>query len=246
LTILGVVCLAAAGVLLGLYRAQGQAIPFQVPFGLGRANTLQVGVGLLIAGPWPLIAGIGYHFVVWRVRVTTEGLTWVDRKGEHHCSWDEVTAVYRTEIRIGDRKYGDRLADLRLEIAGGKTLKVNYRLTRYNQLCEAVQRITTERLLPRKRAELWENGATFGSVTLSRDGIRVGGKDLAWADFGHYFLANGHVVFYPRGARDMQRDAIGCRLANIPNYLVLLTLLREMGKHPTEGKQVCPYFCVRR
>jgi len=242
LIIVGVVSLVAGGVLYGLYRGVLQAPWLQELLGLDQTTTLQVGVGLLLAGLWPLILGLMAHFSVWRVRVTTEGLTWRDRKGEHHCTWDEVTAVYRTEIRIGDRKYGDRVTRLRLEIADGRTLTVNHRLTRYNKLCEAVQTITTERLLHRKRAEMRGQGATFGTVTLFRDGIRIGKTDLGWENFGHYYVENGHAVFFPRWARDMKRDAIVFRLAEIPNNLVLLALLLESGKRPTPLVESCRYF----
>ena len=233
LIIVGVGCLAAGGVLFGLYRLQGQVI------------WLQWALGLLFACLLPLFVGIILQFSVWRVRVTAEGLTWLDRKGEHHCTWDEVVAVYRTEMRIGDARSGDRVTRLRLELADGRALMVNHRLTRYKQLCETVQTITAERLLPRKRAELRGPGATFGSVKLFRDKVRVGQKELPRVGIGYYCLANGHASFYPYGTRDPHRDVLLVRLAEVPNYLVILTLLDEMGLQPTPIEQISRLFGAR-
>jgi Family of unknown function (DUF6585) len=242
LILLGTLCLAAGGGFFLLYRGQGAAVALREQLGLAPGTALQLSVGLLIGGGVVLTVGLMFYFQVWRVRVTAEGLTWLDRNGEHQCTWDEVTAVYRTELRIGDRKYGDRYTQLRLEIAGGRRLAVNHRLSRYEQLCVAVQSITTERLLARKRAAVYDIGAAFGSVTLTRYGIRVEGKELSWQDFGQYYVENGHVGILPRGARHMQRDVLCIRLATIPNCLVFLILLQEIAKEPTPLMQIYRYF----
>ncbi len=218
-------CLSAVGAGLGcVFWEQWKSAP------------LLMGVVFGVVGPALLLYGLVITFAIWRIRLTTHGLSWTNRKGEHHCSWDDVTAVYRREVYMGN-KDGQRFARLRIEIAGQGAIGLSQHLSSYDQLCETVQTITIGRLLARKRAELAKGAADFGPVILRNDGIRINLKDIPWEQFGYYCISNGHFVAYRADAKNMRRDAHLVQLQFVPNYLVLLTLLEEMGKRQISAEE---------
>src|SRR5262249_58549643 len=122
----------------------------------------------------------------------------------------------------------------------------SHQLSKYSQLCETVQRITMERMLPQKRGELAASAADFGPILLRNDGIRINLKDIPWERFSYYYVVNAHFVAYRTDAKHMQRDAHVVKLEHIPNYLVFLTMLEEMGKRQISAEESDRIWAARR
>jgi hypothetical protein len=197
-----------------------------------RSGTLLPG-GLILAGSvvWLLPLAAKLPGGQRRVQTSPDGLTWQDGRGEHHCRWDEVVAVYRGET-IVDRTY--RVRDLRVVLASGKQVRFDQSLSNYDRLAEVVQAKTTEHLLPAKRAEV-AAGAEFGPVTLHTDGITLGRKRFLWSEVEQYTVCNGCLIVFPEGYKGQRYEH--AVLGAIPNYRVLLELIQELGHLPTPPEQ---------
>jgi hypothetical protein len=162
-----------------------------------------------------------------RVDVNSDGLSWADGKGKTGCRWDEIAAVYRDET-VMNKSVTSRT--LRVELANGKAVTFDHRLSDYDTLADTVQRVAAKVLLPVKQAELASGAAAFGPVTLHPDGIAIHKKRFAWPDVEEYTIAHGVLYVFPRGYKGQQNELEV--LARIPNYLVLLELLQGLGQDP--------------
>jgi hypothetical protein len=187
------------------------------------------GAVAVILGAAFLLYSLIVQFAVWHVSVTPKGLTWTDRQGEHHCAWDDITGVWRTETYMGNQ-HGERFTRLWVESTGNRPLVVGQTLSDYDRLVETIQSISTACLLPKKRAELAQGEAPFGPVTLRRNAIRMGKKEVAWQNLDHWCLSNGHGVFFKNDSRHIHDTGMIFRLDQVPNYLVLFQLIEELAK----------------
>jgi hypothetical protein len=107
-------------------------------------------------------------------------------------------------------------------------------------------------ILPRKKAELAQGKAAFGPVTLTPDGIQMTSGFVTnffdWNNLACYTIVNGHLVIQARSR--VKKDVFAAilnalfvdhqlykrlggdmavRLADVPNYLVLLALMDGCG-----------------
>jgi hypothetical protein len=180
-------------------------------------------VPLLGVAPWRFFQGPT------SVRVHKEGLEWRKDGREHRRTWADVTEVYRTEIHMlqaGARPNDwNRRTELRLVFADGSEARFNHVLSNYNQLIGFVQKATTEHLLPRAREALHIGGVAFGAIRLTREGLSVGRDVFPFGALNQFYVGNGHL-----GWVDMGCFKHTFALKDLPNYMVLLTLLEEMRR----------------
>jgi hypothetical protein len=163
-------------------------------------------------------------------RTSKEGVQWQDGRGDHLWRWEEIAAVFRLD-KIINQTF--RVKQLRLVPAQGEEVTFDQCLSDYDGLADAVQDAVANRLLPAKRAELASAGATFGPVTLHRDGLTINAKKLTWPEVEQYTIFRGSLVVCPRGSKGFEE--VG--LSGVPNYPVLLHLLQELGQMPVPPQQ---------
>lgn len=214
--------LLAIGVFLGL-------------LGLFRPNAGTLLPGLLfVVGSFfcliPLFVGLSRS--PREARTTPEGVQWLDKKGEHRCRWDEITAVFRVD-RLINRTF--LLKQSRMVLAHAEEVTFDQSLSDYDRLANAIQATVTRQLMPAKRAQLTGAGADFGPVTLHRDGITVNGKRFPWPEVEQYIVFHGSLVVYPRSYQGILCEEVV--LCDVPNYPVLLLLLQELGQTPVPPQQ---------
>ncbi len=140
--------------------------------------------------------------------------------------------MYRLDLII-NQTFRKKL--LRLVPAHGVEAAFDQCLSNYDRFSDTVQAAVAARLQPAKRAELAGAGAEFGPVTLHRDGITINGKTVSWPDVEQYTVFRGIFVVYPRGYKGIKCEEAS--LGMIPNYVVLLRLLQELGRPPTPPQQ---------
>lgn len=203
--------------------------------GLARPTSGTVLPGaLFLAGSFLWLAPlfIGLARTPRQAKVTSGGLSWQDKRGEHTCTWAAVAAVYRLE-RIVNQTF--KIKELRVVQTGGDEVKFHQCLESYDRLADAVHAAASRQLLPAKRNLLATTGAEFGTVTPHRDGITLGTKKISWPEIEQYTIFNGSLVVYPRGYKGIRCEEVS--LSDVPNYSVLLVLLQELGQRPVPPQQ---------
>lgn len=166
------------------------------------------------------------------VRLTDGGVQWQDGRGEHFWQWEKIADVYRLD-KIINQSF--RVKQLRLVGQDGEKVTFDQCLSHYDRFADAVQEAIAKRLLPAKRSELSGAGATFGPLALHQDRITINGKTFTWADVEQYTIFRGSLVVYPRNYKGIQCEEVS--LSEVPNYLILLQLLQELGQSPTPPQQ---------
>jgi hypothetical protein len=174
-------------------------------------------------------------------RTTPEGVQWLDKKGEHRCRWDEITAVFRLEKIINQTFL---VKQSRMVLAHGEEVTFDQSLSDYDRLANAIQGTVTQKLLPAKRSQLTGAGVEFGPVTLHRDGITINGKKFPWPEVEQYVVFRGSFVVYPRSYQGIQCEEVV--LSDVPNYPILLLLLQGLGQAPVPPQQSILFLGRRR
>jgi hypothetical protein len=68
-------------------------------------------------------------------------------------------------------------------------------------------------------------GAAFGKLLLTQDGLRVGSRVTSWTGVKRVTVENGHLqIRYSKGKQEE------VRLSHILNYSVVIALLQKLGK----------------
>jgi hypothetical protein len=158
--------------------------------------------------------------------VHADRLVWT-ATDRHECRWDEITEVYRIE-RLTNRTFHYTL--LKLVLADGRQAQFDHALSDYNTLADQVQQMTAERLTPNKRAAMEGDGAAFGPVSLSRNGISISGEQFPWEEVEQYTIFNGSLIVFPRSYQGHAGKEMA--LGQVPNYPILLFFLRELHGDP--------------
>jgi hypothetical protein len=70
-----------------------------------------------------------------------------------------------------------------------------------------------------------EAGKTFGPVQITRKGVTANGRFFAWKEVRWLAVHNGELCAH----HDCPRWR-PIRLNNIPNYLLLVSLVKELGR----------------
>lgn len=181
--------------------------------------------------PWRFFQGAD------NVRVYKEGLQWQQRGSEQQRTWAEVLEVYRKEMHMlqGNARPSDwnRKSELRLVFADGSQTSFNHVLSDYSQLAGFVQQATTEHLLPPARESMHAAGMTFGSIQLTREGLRLGHDVFPVATLRQISVANGYLIWID--ARGFKREV---PLKDLANYPVLLRLMEEMRRSSTKQPEM--------
>jgi hypothetical protein len=190
--------------------------------------------GVVVAG---LIVGLGRPG---DVEVSGEGLAWTRWGRRRRRAWDEVRSVFCSDVQFvtgpGDASgRGARLTELRLVFEDSETVWFNHALSDYDQLVSTVRQAVTAVRLPRAREQMAEGKAAFGPIRLSAKGIAFAGKVLPWGKVDRVWLGNGFV-----GWRSDRGQAQECPLEQIPNYDVLLALVREEVGERCEAGAIYP------
>ncbi len=115
-----------------------------------------------------------------------------------------------------------------LRLLDGTSLKIPTILTGAVDLGAIVERETAAALFPRARAT-YDGGGTlaFGVVTVSRAGVQVRNKLLAWSDLDRAELRGGQLRIYRRGRR---RRWAAVPTGKAPNLYLLRMLLMDTNR----------------
>jgi hypothetical protein len=223
-TIVGLLCgigMTVGGAAILVYGTGGRNAVSGYIFGL-----LFLLFGILLTGlmilSWP------WRRIRW-VRVYEEGLRWEAGSREHKCRWDEVTDLNRTEMDVvgpdGRRTDWTRSASLLLRLADGSRVRFDPALVDYGKLARLVQEHVTLHQLHGATAELDETGKTFGPVHLTRKGVTAAGRFFSWTEVRWLAAHNGQLCAHHECTAWQP-----ILLNDIPNYLLLLSLVKELGR----------------
>jgi hypothetical protein len=213
-----------------LLTAGGAAI---LVYGTGGENSISAYIfGILFSVFGLLLTGVMVLLWPWKrvrwVRVYEEGLRWKAGRREHKYRWDEVTHVDRTEMDVvgpdGHRTDWTRTAYLVLRFADGSGVSFGPALSDYSRLANYAQQAAAARQLAAAAAELEGDGKAFGFVHISRKGVTVEGRFFAWKEVKWLAVSNGELCAHPRCTAWRPVPLYG-----IPDYLVLLSLVKELG-----------------
>lgn len=167
---------------------------------------------------WPLIRFLGG---VREVRLYPEGLVWKQGGRWRGWEWHEVEQVFRKQLRVNGMT---SVCEVILA-GGGKKVTLTHALNRWDRMADVIQTETTGRLLPLAR-ESYQAGETVGfrKVSIAPTGLTIERKEIEFEQIKDIEVGNGYLIVYPEGRRGVP-EAVA--LGDIPNYLVLLTLLEE-------------------
>jgi hypothetical protein len=190
-----------------------------------------LGGGIFIFG-LPFMA-VGVVMWPWRrirwVRAYEQGLRWAAGGRVHKKRWDEVTTVGRIEMQTvgphGHRSDWGRTANLSLRFEDGTSIRFDPSLTDYGRLAGYAQEQVAARQHAAATAEMDDDGKTFGLVHLARGGVTVDGRHFSWKEARWLSVYNGELCAHPscKGWKPVP-------LAAIPNYLLMLALLKGLGR----------------
>ncbi len=117
--------------------------------------------------------------------------------------WEDIASVTQYVVRM--RYYGipvwtSHRYDVTLN--NGDAFRINNGFARVGKLGEAVQRMSTNVLLPRAIAA-YTSGAVlpFGKLSVSQAGISNGQETLPWSDLNQLTFQNGSVILTRKGKR---------------------------------------------
>jgi hypothetical protein len=203
-------------------------------FGTGGKNSFMAWVfgGLFLVVGLPITAMMvavwPWKRVRW-VRVYEEGLRWKVRSRVHKYRWDEVTNVRRTEMDIvgpdGRRTDFSRTAYLILRFADDTGVTFDPALKDYTKLANYAQQAVAASQLAESAVELEQGGKEFGPVHVSRKGVTANGRFFGWKEVRWLAVHNGELCAH--------HECEGWRpipLHEIPNYLLLLSLVKGLGR----------------
>lgn len=187
-----------------------------------------VGLALLVLGS-AIPAYMAYRFLAIRwVRLDDEGVTWGGVFGNEHHDWDEIVEVYRAETVVVNRNA--RSKSMHLKFADGSKVRFDQALAGFDDLAGSIQMTTADLIFRRKIDEFTQQGqAGFGPVTVTKNGVEMQGEFFAWTELGNHRIENGHLVLYKLGRGRRDRGNKETKLAEIPNYMVLLTFMDSRG-----------------
>jgi hypothetical protein len=187
---------------------------------------LLLGFGLLLAAamvltwPWKPVRS---------VRLYEEGLRWTAGGREHSYPWEDVTHINRTELDVvgsdGRRTDWTREAYLVLRFADGKGVTFDPALSDYSKLARIAQQAATAAQLAQGDGELDADGKQFGPIHVSRKGVTAHGRFFRWKEVKWLAVANGELCAHHACAKWRP-----VRLNDIPDYLLLLSVVKELGR----------------
>ncbi len=196
------------------------------PTGTGYLYVLGTGL-LLLAVLALLIPLLAWHRRLSLVRLYEEGLKWTRGGVEHKYRWDDVTEVYRTEIRRIDAQSGaeaGRQAFIHLVFSDGS--KAGFRHTEmhdYDEFASIVLPAVAARQLPAALEAMDEEGVDFGPVRLDRKGLTIHGTHCPWSKVEEITAENGSLCIY--GEDEKKRSV---PLSEVPNYQLFFSLILEL------------------
>jgi hypothetical protein len=173
-----------------------------------------------------------------KVRISEEGISWTLHGREEFQPWGDVREMLRTEKATNV----SRQSEMTLVFKQKEPVVFDQSLSDFLQMVTEVEAIVTERLLPQYRQSLDQGGARFGPVLLKREGLRIHDQDFAWSAIEEYAICNGGLVVTPRGYDDYTGEFVSFQ--EMPNYMVLLRLLEELGQRPVPASQ-CIFLAGR-
>jgi hypothetical protein len=194
--------------------------------------------------PGLLMAGFAVGFLVYsfaargkclrRVEVFADGIRWHGPQGTGRLAWENVEAVYRSEIVLN----GFPISELKLVGKTGREVVFDLTMERYKELAGLVQGRCTELMHPRKREQALTCAAEFGPVRVSPAGVCVGGSLFPWESLARCTISGGRLCFQFTGHASQ-----AVPLGTIPNYLVLLSLMDEFALAEREASGLRAMAC---
>lgn len=219
------------GFLLGLgFLAGGVAL---LVYGTGGRNDISVWIfgtlAILIGLPLAVLMALSWPWrrVRW-ARVYEEGLRWKAGGREHKKRWGDIVNVGRRDHAVvgadGHMNDWNRTSSCTLRFADGSSVEFDPALTDYERLANYAQRAAAAAQLAEAGEELDEGGKSFGLVHLAPRGVTVNGRLFRWKELRWLAVHNGQLC-----AHHSCTDWEPIPLAAIPNYVVLLSLVKGMG-----------------
>src|SRR5262249_52779849 len=107
----------------------------------------------------------------------------------------------------------------------GTSVRFDPSLTDYDRLARYAQEQVAARQQAAATAELDAAGKTFGLVHVAQGGVKVNGRHFTWKEARWLSVDNGALHAHPScpGWEPVP-------LAAIPNYVLLLSLLKGLGR----------------
>lgn len=227
----GVVCLAAAPILLALTayflydtytrfgpaRIDDRAFDIFWPLGLA-VIALPLGAYLLYEG-WknmPVAA-----------QLYEAGLAYYDRQGLRRMTWENVDAVWQAVTRhYRNGVYTGTTHVYTVRAQDGTRIVLDDKLDKVEELGNAIQDSVSRVLYPRYAAAL-NNGQrlTFGPLAIDRQGIYAGNKSLMWNEIKAIKIAQGNISVKKEGGWFNWASAT---VPQIPNFFVFYSLIKQM------------------
>jgi hypothetical protein len=196
-----------------------------------RPNAGTTTPGLLMAGfavGFLLYSFAGYGKCIRRVEVFADGIRWHGPKGIGRLAWEDVEAVYRSEIVLN----GFPISELKVVGKSGREVVFDRTIERFREFAGLVQGRCAELMRPRKLKQAVSCAADFGPVRVSPAGVYVGGSLFPWEWVARYSVSGGRLCLQFHGYASQ-----AVALSTIPNYLVLFSLMDEFSlpKHEPSG-----------
>lgn len=143
--------------------------------------------------------------------------------------WDDIADVKQYVVRM--RYYFIPVwtsYKYTLALTNGETFRINNGFGKVAKLGDAMQRMSTNALLPRALAA-YNSGATlpFGALSVSQAGISNGKETLPWGDLERVTFSNGKILIMRKGKR--LHWAVSY-IRNTPNLYVLVGLVNHVQR----------------
>lgn len=190
-----------------------------------------IGLALVVFGLWSVRRSEADASL--RAALYEEGLLYSAGGAQEAYRWEDLSEVWQEVISREYRNAGhlrQTTHTYRLVMRDGRRLALDDRLQGIGELGEALQKAALPRLFWDALAR-YQRGETlaFGKLSLSREGLALGGRTLAWGDLGPVEVGDGQLYIAEAG-----RSARWAELPvhEVPNVFVLLALVqaRQAGK----------------
>ncbi|MFN8374229.1 MAG: DUF6585 family protein [Anaerolineae bacterium] len=221
---LGIVLLVVFGIMTAVFALAAYQAP-RNRFAEYDASTAM----LVIAVVCGVLGVMVFFFTVFRyrglhVQVYDEGFARIRGRKIEAVRWTDVRSVLQSVTHY--RRYGQTISTryiYTIETADRRRIKLSNEIKDISLLGDTIQQETSKRMLPQAVAA-YQSGqpVSFGSITLSKDGVSQGRKQLSWAEVEGVQIENGYVKFKKQGK---WFNWANVPAAKIPNLYVFLSMV---------------------
>ncbi|MCB8942285.1 MAG: hypothetical protein H6658_00785 [Ardenticatenaceae bacterium] len=190
---------------------------------------------LPICGGISLLIALGGGYSIWQsrseqdlaIRAFRDGLTYTHKGKTEAMRWDEMSQV--TMSLINNKNVRSIFYNYVLRSEDGRKITFNYNdkaMQNIQQLSDTIQREITNRQLPKAIAAYNAgNTVTFGSLTVSKNGISNGKETIPWHDVDEVKLQQGALTIRKK---DKWLNWSSVTVGSTPNIYVFLNMVDQI------------------